>query len=147
MGVPNSVGRLFFLTCEIDHRQAHSRRESFSSCIMRPLEAKQILKIKKMNLLQNRFVSQMLLIVILGFFVCSCNQSTKNTAVATEKQEEAIRGVWLTNVASEALLSKENIEEAVALLDSLGFNTIFMVTWNRGYTLYPSASSQGCDGF
>jgi uncharacterized lipoprotein YddW (UPF0748 family) len=49
-----------------------------------------------------------------------------------------IRGVWLTNVASQVLESRENIREAVARCHANGINTIFMVTWNKGYTLYPS---------
>lgn len=49
------------------------------------------------------------------------------------------RGVWLTNVVSEAMFSREGIEEAVELCRQYGFNTIYVVTWNRGYTLYPSA--------
>lgn len=55
----------------------------------------------------------------------------------TEKPEP-IRGVWLTNVASEALFSKENIKKAVQLCKESGINTIYTVTWNRGYTQYPS---------
>ncbi len=51
---------------------------------------------------------------------------------------EAVRGVWLTNVDSEVLNSKENIIKAVDLLDQLGFNTIFVVTWNKSMTSYPS---------
>lgn len=51
---------------------------------------------------------------------------------------EAVRGVWLTNVDSEVLNSKENIISAVNLLDRLGFNTIFVVTWNKSMTTYPS---------
>lgn len=51
---------------------------------------------------------------------------------------QAVRGVWLTNVDSEVLNSKENIVEAVSLLDELGFNTIFVVTWNKAMTSYPS---------
>jgi uncharacterized lipoprotein YddW (UPF0748 family) len=50
----------------------------------------------------------------------------------------AVRGVWLTNVDSEVLNSKENIIEAVNFLDDLGFNTIFVVTWNKAMTTYPS---------
>lgn len=52
--------------------------------------------------------------------------------------DHVTRGVWLTNVVSDAMFSKEGIEEAVALCDQYGFNTIYVVTWNRGYTLYPS---------
>ncbi len=54
------------------------------------------------------------------------------------KKRIDIRGVWLTNIASDALFSKENILEAVALCDSLGFNHIFAVTWNNATTTYPS---------
>lgn len=57
-----------------------------------------------------------------------------------------VRGVWLTNVASTALDSRENIREAVRLCDELGFNTIFVVTWNRGYTLYPSKVLESVTG-
>lgn len=61
--------------------------------------------------------------------------------------KEAVRGVWLTNVASDALRSKEKIEETVALLDSLNFNTIFVVTWNRGYSLYKSEVMKNLTGY
>ena len=53
-------------------------------------------------------------------------------------ETKAVRGVWLTNVDSKVLNSKENINEAVSLLDELGFNTIFVVTWNKAMTTYPS---------
>lgn len=53
-------------------------------------------------------------------------------------QETGIRGVWLTNVDSEVLNSRAAIEEAVALCDSLNINTIFVVTYNKAATTYPS---------
>jgi len=49
-----------------------------------------------------------------------------------------VRGVWLTNVDSEVLTSREKIIEAVDFCKRLGFNAIFAVTYNKGYTLYPS---------
>ncbi|NWJ49549.1 MAG: family 10 glycosylhydrolase [Bacteroidetes bacterium] len=49
-----------------------------------------------------------------------------------------IKGVWLTNVASEVLNSRKNIKEAVEVCKQSGINTIFVVTWNRSRTLYPS---------
>ncbi len=52
--------------------------------------------------------------------------------------DEPVRGVWLTNVASEALYSRENIIEAVEKCNELGINTIFMVTWNKATTMYRS---------
>ena len=61
-------------------------------------------------------------------------------------EETAIRGVWLTNVASDALMSKENIAAAVNTCASLGFNTIFVVTYNDGYTLYPSEVGKAASG-
>ncbi|GAB4128617.1 MAG: family 10 glycosylhydrolase [Ignavibacteriales bacterium] len=51
---------------------------------------------------------------------------------------EAVRGVWLTNVDSDVLKSKKTIEEAVTLCDEIGLNSIFVVTWNKGMTTYPS---------
>ncbi|WP_445632528.1 Glycosyl hydrolase-like 10 domain-containing protein [Nostoc sp. DSM 114161] len=49
-----------------------------------------------------------------------------------------IRGVWLTTAASDVLESKDNIKKAMQLLAEAGFNTVFPVVWNNGYTLYPS---------
>lgn len=51
---------------------------------------------------------------------------------------EPVKGVWLTNVASEALYSRENIIEAVESCETLGINTIFVVTWNKAMTTYRS---------
>ncbi|MGB8701365.1 MAG: family 10 glycosylhydrolase [Thermosynechococcaceae cyanobacterium] len=49
-----------------------------------------------------------------------------------------IRGVWLTNVASTALNSRDSIKSAMNLLASSGFNTVYPVVWNKGFTLYKS---------
>ena len=57
---------------------------------------------------------------------------------AQVKKQAPIKGVWLTNVASKVLDSRKNIVEAVNLCKQSGINTIFVVTWNRGNTLYPS---------
>ena len=46
--------------------------------------------------------------------------------------------MWITNVDSQVLLSLENIKTAVNLCKEEGFNTIFVVTYNKGLTLYPS---------
>jgi len=53
-------------------------------------------------------------------------------------QTEPVRGVWLTNVDSDVLRSRERIAEAVQLCEESGMNTIFVVTWNKGYSIYPS---------
>lgn len=73
-------------------------------------------------------MKKFLTILFLSFTLLNC--SSKNM--------EAVRGVWLTNVDSDALNSKENIIETVELCDQLGFNTIFVVTWNKAMTSYPS---------
>jgi uncharacterized lipoprotein YddW (UPF0748 family) len=49
-----------------------------------------------------------------------------------------IRGVWLTNVDSDVLFSKDNLRNAIRRLDRLNFNTLYPTVWNGGYTLYPS---------
>ena len=54
------------------------------------------------------------------------------------KKIEAVRGVWLTNVDSDALNSRENIIDAVEYCKKAGMNSIFVVTWNKAMTTYPS---------
>jgi uncharacterized lipoprotein YddW (UPF0748 family) len=50
-----------------------------------------------------------------------------------------IRGVWIANRPhSKVLESRQQMIEALDFLSSYGFNLIFPVVWNRGYTLYPS---------
>lgn len=58
-----------------------------------------------------------------------------------------IKGVWLTNVASNALLSQAGIAECVNLCRDLGINTIFMVVYNNSKTMYPSDVMQEYFGF
>jgi len=48
------------------------------------------------------------------------------------------KGIWLTDVASEALDSKEGIQAVVQRCKTYGIDQIYVVVWNRGYTLYPS---------
>ena len=50
-----------------------------------------------------------------------------------------LRGVWLTNIDSDVIFSRQNISNAVNRLDELNFNTIYPTVWQGGYTLYPSA--------
>lgn len=66
----------------------------------------------------------------LGILLTSCKSQIKEVS--------AVRGVWLTNVDSDVLKSKKSIEEAVNLCDEIGLNSIFVVTWNKGMTTYPS---------
>ncbi len=65
------------------------------------------------------------LILLLFQGICAISQSQK--------------GIWLTDVASKALDTKEGIEEVVNRCKTYGLEHIYVVVWNRGYTLYPSA--------
>lgn len=51
-----------------------------------------------------------------------------------------IRAAWLTNVGSTALTSRAEIKKAVTLARQSGLTHLCTVTWNRGYTLYKSAT-------
>lgn len=55
-----------------------------------------------------------------------------------EQYIEELRGVWITNVDSDVLFSRESIVEAMDYLADRGFNVVFPVVWNKGYTLHPS---------
>ncbi|MBN2355121.1 family 10 glycosylhydrolase [candidate division KSB1 bacterium] len=50
-----------------------------------------------------------------------------------------IRGVWLTNVDSDVLLSRTAIAEALQFIKEHHFNVVFPVVWNNALTTYPSA--------
>ena len=54
------------------------------------------------------------------------------------RTHDEIRGVWLTNVDSEVLGSRESIAEAMQFLADHHFNIVFPVVWNDAVTMYPS---------
>ena len=69
-------------------------------------------------------------------------ENTYTIEIDESDQETGIRGVWLTNVASNVLNSRQNISNAMDLLAELNFNTVFLVTWNKTMTPYPSSVLQ-----
>lgn len=73
---------------------------------------------------------KIIFLIIISSFLIFCSKDSNET--------KAVRGVWLTNVDSEVLNSKKNIDDAVKLLDELGFNSICVVVWNKAMTTYPS---------
>ncbi|MEM6696967.1 MAG: family 10 glycosylhydrolase [Bacteroidota bacterium] len=75
------------------------------------------------------------LIGTLFLLLCAC--ASEYESVEKDKGTPT-RGIWLTNVDSEVLFSEKGIKEAVDLCVEYGFNTIYTVVWNRGYTLCPS---------
>ena len=48
------------------------------------------------------------------------------------------RGVWIPSTDCKVLTSKQRIADAMDFLADTGFNTVFPVVWNRGFTAYPS---------
>lgn len=57
-----------------------------------------------------------------------------------------LRGVWLTNVDSEVLFSRQNLAEGIDQLVDCGFNTLYPTVWNGGFTLFPSAIAESVLG-
>jgi uncharacterized lipoprotein YddW (UPF0748 family) len=67
---------------------------------------------------------------------------TSAAQVAAGAEAAEIRGVWLTNVDSDVLFSKDSLRDAIRRLERLNFNTVYPTVWNGGYTLYPSAVAE-----
>jgi uncharacterized lipoprotein YddW (UPF0748 family) len=81
-----------------------------------------------------KIIPLLVLLSSLFFYSCSTSKNSAKTSTTSTK----IKGVWVTNVASHALDSRENIKETVALCKKSGITDIYVVTWNRGKTLYQS---------
>ena len=67
---------------------------------------------------------------ILTLFIC--------VHTIAQQKLAPVLGVWITNVASEVLKSKKNIETAIQLCKKTGINNVYVVVWNGGVTMYPS---------
>ncbi|MFM7439224.1 MAG: family 10 glycosylhydrolase, partial [Snowella sp.] len=70
-------------------------------------------------------------------FLCIVLVSHPLTTVFSQPTQE-IRGVWLTTNDTNTLIDSPQLQEAIAQLASLNFNTLYPVVWNSGYALYPS---------
>lgn len=90
-------------------------------------------------------ITRIMLLVAAAAWLMAC-QPPANQATDDSQQVKPIKGVWLTNVASDALDSKENIHQAVDLCEKSGINTIYMVTWNKAMTMYPSQVMKNLTG-
>jgi uncharacterized lipoprotein YddW (UPF0748 family) len=80
-------------------------------------------------------------LILFGLFTLVLSFQLETNAIVYQSEDNnktGVRGVWLTNVDSDVLTSREKIIEAVDFCKKLGFNTIFTVTYNKGFTLYPS---------
>ncbi|WP_017720956.1 glycoside hydrolase family 10 protein [Kamptonema formosum] len=61
-------------------------------------------------------------------------------------QSKEIRGVWLTNIDSDALFSSRGVARSIQRLSQMNFNTVYPTIWNWGYTLYPSKVAERVTG-
>lgn len=77
---------------------------------------------------------QIYTLLVLLVAVASCQKSSHLAPFASHE----IRGVWITNIDSDVMFSREATAEAMRYLADRGFNVVFPVVWNEGYTLYPS---------
>lgn len=84
------------------------------------------------------------LALILAFTIALISSAILSPRISAQippitPQKTELRGVWLTNIDSDVIFSRQNITDAVNRLDQLNFNTIYPTVWQGGYTLYPSA--------
>ncbi len=72
------------------------------------------------------------------FFLLIANLPCSSQKTNRARAAEPVKGTWITNVASDALSSKEKVAATVKRCKEFGLNTIYVVTWNKGVTMYPS---------
>lgn len=77
-------------------------------------------------------------LIILGAILVGAIVVSGTVQAQTKPYNEEVRGIWITNVDSDVLSTRDKIAEAMDYLASRGFNVVFPVVWNKGYTLYPS---------
>ncbi len=93
--------------------------------------------IKLRDLFSNK---RLVLTVCVALFLTLSGNAQNNEYV------EELRGVWITNVDSDVLFTKESIAEAMDYLADRGFNVIYPVVWNKGFTLHPSDVAENAFG-
>ncbi|MBD2436529.1 family 10 glycosylhydrolase [Nostoc sp. FACHB-110] len=87
------------------------------------------------RLLPVLFAASFTAVVLLGNF-------TPVTAQIPTPLRQEIRGVWLTNNDFDIMRHQAKVQDTMAKLRQLNFNTVYPVVWNDGYTKYPSAVAQ-----
>ncbi|MDZ7319563.1 MAG: family 10 glycosylhydrolase [candidate division KSB1 bacterium] len=71
-------------------------------------------------------------------FLINLSLLLNSTLSQDASQPTELRGVWLTNVDSQVLDSREGIREAMQFLADHNFNVVFPVVWNAARTIYVS---------
>ena len=67
----------------------------------------------------------------------SINGKTTSDSSKTELSDH-FSGVWVTNVGSPVMYTRDAIHECVSTCKKYHIGNIFMCVWNKGQTLYPS---------
>lgn len=88
--------------------------------------------------MRNKFFNAALLCLAL-LSSCACKKGVATSTDTKPKPGPHFSATWVTNVASDAMNSRENIKQTVATCKKSGIQNIFIVVWNQGRTLYPSA--------
>jgi uncharacterized lipoprotein YddW (UPF0748 family) len=78
------------------------------------------------------------LLVGIGMILTLINPMISLSESLPKQAFREIRGVWITNVDSDVLFTRDRLATAIKDLRQLNFNTIYPVVWNWGYTTYPS---------
>ena len=78
------------------------------------------------------------LFIVIGITLSLMNPMISLSKSLSNKPTREIRGVWITNVDSDVLFTRDRLATAIKDLRQLNFNTIYPVAWNWGYTTYPS---------
>jgi uncharacterized lipoprotein YddW (UPF0748 family) len=78
------------------------------------------------------------LFVVIGLILSLITPTISFSQSLPTKSNREIRGVWITNVDSDVLFTRDRLATAIKDLRQLNFNTIYPVVWNWGYTTYPS---------
>jgi uncharacterized lipoprotein YddW (UPF0748 family) len=93
------------------------------------------------------------IVVFITFFMGACGKKNSTTPPQTTNppltpvwDPTAMRGIWVTNVASTVLDSRNNIKACVDACKAAGINHIFMVVYNNARTTYPSTVMQNLIG-
>jgi uncharacterized lipoprotein YddW (UPF0748 family) len=95
-----------------------------------------------------------ILTILLCFILfLGCKKDKTPPVVVTPPKElkpevtTATRGVWIANVQhTDLLASRANMETWLTTLSGMGFNTVFVVVYNSGRTIYPSKVMKNLTG-
>jgi uncharacterized lipoprotein YddW (UPF0748 family) len=94
---------------------------------------------------------RILSVFFLIFLFSSCKKTTQPIVdppkVLVPEVTSATRGVWIANIQhTDLLASRANMETWLTTLSGMGFNTVFVVVYNSGRTIYPSKVMKNLTG-